>query len=95
MDANVRLLIWFDRVLDFGYGVLVDVSLGNLPRMVTSRSKDRQNYDSRLLNKREVKIATVEMAIFSIYLTVCRLNKDYLMIKSYKFCSSFLGKKLD
>ena len=73
MDANVRLLIWFDRVLDFGYGVLVDVSLGNLPRMVTSRSKDRQNYDSRLLNKREVKIATVEMAIFSIYLTVCRL----------------------
>ena len=82
-------------MLDFEHGSLVDAQLGNFPRVVTSRSIDRQNSDNRLLTKREVKIATVEMAVFSIYLTVFRLNKDYLMIKSYKFYSSFLGKKLD
>ena len=55
--------MWFDRGLDFGHGSLVDAQLGNLPRVVTSRSLDRQTSDNRLLSKREVKIATVEWAI--------------------------------
>ena len=55
--------MWFDRGLDFGDGSLVDVQLVNLPRVVTSRSQDRQSLDSRLMSKREVKISAVERAI--------------------------------
>ena len=42
VDADVNLHMWFDRGLDFGHGSLVDASLGNLPRVVTSRSQDTQ-----------------------------------------------------
>ena len=58
--------MWFDRGLDFGHGSLVDAQIGNLPRVVTSRSLDRQTSDNRLLSKREVKTATVEMAISAL-----------------------------
>ena len=61
--ADASLHMWFDRGLDFGHGSLVDAQLGNLPRVVTSRSLDRQTSDNRLLSKREVKIASVELAI--------------------------------
>ena len=63
VDADASLKMWFDRGLDFGHGSLVDAQLGNLPRVVTSRSQDTQKTDNRLLSKREVKIATVEWAI--------------------------------
>ena len=66
VDADSSLQMWFDRGLDFGHGSLVDAQLGNLPRVVTSRSQDTQSTDSRLLSKREVKIATVEMAISAL-----------------------------
>ncbi|MDC1172861.1 hypothetical protein OAU04_07860 [Alphaproteobacteria bacterium] len=36
--ADASLKMWFDRGLDFGHGSLVDAQLGNLPRVVTSRS---------------------------------------------------------
>ena len=58
--------MWFERGLDFGHGSLVDAQLGNLPRVVTSRSLDRQTSDNQLLSKREVKISTVEMAISAL-----------------------------
>ena len=58
--------MWFDRGLDFGHGSLVDAQLGNLPRVVTSRSQDRQSPDSRLMSKREVKIAALERAISAL-----------------------------
>ena len=58
--------IWFDRGLDFGHGSLVDTQLGNLPRVVTSASQDTQNSDSRLMSRREVKIAAVEWAISAL-----------------------------
>ena len=58
--------IWFARGLDFGHGSLVDTQLGNLPRVVTSRSQDTQNSDSRLMSKREVKIFAVEWAISAL-----------------------------
>ena len=58
--------MWFDRGLDFGHGSLVDAQLGNLPRVVTSRSQDTQNSDSRLMSKREVKIAALERAISAL-----------------------------
>jgi len=60
-DANLQ--IWFDRDLDFGHGSLIDSSLGNLPRLVTSRSIDKQGDDSRIVKKIDVKISVVERAI--------------------------------
>ena len=66
VEADASLHMWFDRGLDFGHGSLVDAQLGNLPRVVTSRSFDRQTSDNRLLSKREVKIAAVEWAISAL-----------------------------
>ena len=73
--ADVSLHMWFDRGLDFGHGSLVDAQLGNLPRVVTSRSLDRQTTDGRLMSKREVKIAAVEWAI-SALLAVEPVDKE-------------------
>jgi hypothetical protein len=60
-DATLQM--WFDRTLDFGHGSLIDSSLGNLPRLVTSRSIDKQSDDSRIVKKIDVKISAVERAI--------------------------------
>ena len=64
--ADASLHMWFDRGLDFGHGSLIDAQLGNLPRVITSRSLDRQTTDSRLMSRREVKIAAVEWAISAL-----------------------------
>ena len=66
VDADASLHMWFDRGLDFGHRSLVDAQLGNLPRVITSRSLDRQTTDSRLMSKREVKIAAVQYAISAL-----------------------------
>jgi hypothetical protein len=64
--ADASLQIWFDRHLDFGHGSLIAASLGNLPRLVTSRSIEKLRDDSRLVKKIDVKISVVERAINSI-----------------------------
>ena len=64
--ADASLQIWFDRNLDFGHGSLIDASLGNLPRLVTSRSIEKQHDDSRILQKLDVKIGVLERAIDNI-----------------------------
>ena len=64
--ADASLQIWFDRNLDFEHGSLIDASLGNLPRLVTSRSIEKLSDDSRLVKKIDVKISVVECAIYSI-----------------------------
>jgi len=64
--ADASLQIWFDRNLDFGHGSLIDASLGNLPRLVTSRSIEKQHDDSRIVKKLDVKIGVVERAIDNI-----------------------------
>ena len=69
MDADASLDMWFDRGLDFVRGSLVDAQLGNLLRIVTSRSIDRQATDSWLMSRREVKTVTVEIAM-SVFPTV-------------------------
>ena len=53
--ADASLQIWFDRHLDFEHGSLIDASLGNLPRLVTSRSIEKLTNDSRLVKKIDVK----------------------------------------
>ena len=47
-DSTLR--IWFDRELDFGHGSLIDASIANLPRIVTSRSIDKKRGDIRLVS---------------------------------------------
>ena len=64
--ADASLQIWFDRHLDFEHGSLIDESFGNLTRLVTSRSIEKQHDDSRILKKLDVKIGVVERAIDSI-----------------------------
>jgi hypothetical protein len=64
--ADASLQIWFDRNLDFAHGSLIDASLGNLPRLVTSRSIEKLSDDSRLVKKIDVKISVVERAIDNI-----------------------------
>jgi len=39
--ADASLQIWFDRNLDFEHGSLIDASLENLPRLITSRSIEK------------------------------------------------------
>jgi hypothetical protein len=68
--ADASLQIWFDRNLDFGHGSLIDASLGNLPRLVTSRSIEKQHDDSRTVKKLDAKIGVVERAINNIGRTV-------------------------
>ena len=63
--ADASLYTWFAKGVDLGHGGLVDSQLGNLPRVITSRSLDRLN-TSRLISKREVKIAAVEWAISAL-----------------------------
>ena len=68
--------IWFDRHLDFGHGSLIDASLGNLPRLVTSRSIEKLSDDSRLMKKIDIKISVVERAIHSIGRDTAPASKD-------------------
>ena len=66
VQYDASLQIWFDRELDFGHGSLVDASIGNLPRIVTSRSIDKKRGDIRLASKQSVKLAVVERAMHNI-----------------------------
>ena len=74
--ADASLQIWFDRHLDFAHGSLIDASLGNLPRLVTSRSIEKLCDDSRLVKKIDVKIGVVERAIYSIGRDTAVPSKD-------------------
>ena len=82
--ADASLQIWFDRNLDFGHGGLIDASLGNLPRLVTSRSIEKLSDDSRLVKKIDVKISVVERAIYSIGRDTAVPSKgDRLMLEKF------------
>tara|TARA_B110000091_G_C13572736_1_gene373175 strand:+ start:46 stop:351 length:306 start_codon:yes stop_codon:yes gene_type:complete len=65
-DADTSLQICFNRNLNFGHVSLIDASLGNLPRLVTSRSIEKQPEDSRIVKKLDLKIGVVEQAINNI-----------------------------
>ena len=66
VQHDASLQIWFDREIDFGHGSLIDASIGNLPRIVTSRSIDKKRGDIRLARKQSVKLAVVERAMHNI-----------------------------
>lgn len=73
---DVSLQTWFDRELDFGHGSLIDASIGNLPRIVTSRSIDKKRGDIRLASKQSVKLAVVERAMHNIGRDAAPASKD-------------------
>ncbi|MDC1252399.1 hypothetical protein N8Z46_02940 [Amylibacter sp.] len=82
--ADASLQIWFDRHLDFEHGSLIDASFGNLPRLVTSRSIEKQHHDSRILKKLDVKLGVVERAIDSIGRDIAVPSKgDSFMLKKF------------
>ena len=82
--ADASLQIWFDRSLDFAHGSLIDANLGNLPRLVTSRSIEKLSNDSRLQKKIDVKISVVERAIHSIGRDAeVSSNGDNLMLEKF------------
>ena len=82
--ADASLQIWFDRNLDFDLGSLIDASLGNLPRLVISRSIEKLRGDSRLVKKIDVKISVVERAIYSIGRdTAVPSNGDSFMLEKF------------
>lgn len=66
VTADPSLQLWFDRELDFAHGSLIDANLSSLPRLVASRSTEKQRSDTRLMNKREVKLNLVERAMQAI-----------------------------
>ena len=76
VQHDASLQIWFDRELDFGHGSLVDTSIGNLPRIVTSRSIDKKRGDIRLASKQSVKLAVVERAMHNIGRDAAPASKD-------------------
>ena len=76
VQYDASLQIWFDRELDFGHGSMIDASIGNLPRIVTSRSIDKKRGDIRLASKQSVKLAVVETAIYSIGRDAAPASKD-------------------
>jgi hypothetical protein len=66
VTADPSLQLWFDRELDFTHGSLIDANLSSLPRLVTSRSNEKQRGDIRTMSKREVKLSVVERALQTI-----------------------------
>lgn len=63
-DSSLR--VWFDRDISFELGGELSANSNSLPRLVTSRSHEKQREDSRIVSKRNVKLAVVERAIHSI-----------------------------
>ena len=61
-DSSI-IHIWLDRGLDFEADGGLGLTPAAMPRLVTSRSLEKQRSDTRLRSKRNIKIAVVEMAI--------------------------------
>ena len=66
LHYNGYLRIWFDRDISFGTGSDLSADIVSLPRLVTSRSNERLNEDSRIANKQDVKLSVVERVIHNI-----------------------------
>ena len=63
-DSSLR--VWFDRDISFQVGSHLSADIVSLPRLVTSRSHEKLDSDSRITNKQNVKLAVVERAVYNI-----------------------------
>ena len=59
-------VFWFDRGISFAVGEGLGADIVSLPRLVTSRSNEKLNKDSRITGKQSVKLTAVEPVIDSI-----------------------------
>ena len=66
LHSDSSLRGWFDRDISFEVGGDLSADIVSLPRLVTSRSHEKLNDDSRLTSKQSVKLAVVERAMYSI-----------------------------
>ena len=66
LHYNGYLRIWFDRDINFEPGSDLSADIVSLPRLVTSRSNERLNEDSRITSKKSVKLTVVERVIHNI-----------------------------
>ena len=76
LHSDSSLRVWFDRDINFEVGGDLSADIVSLPRLVTSRSHDKLNDDSRLTSKQSVKLAVVETAIYSIGRDAAPASKD-------------------
>jgi len=63
VHSNPYLQTWFDRELNFSADDGLSADVSSLPRLVTSRSLERQRTDGRIVSKQAVKLSVVERAI--------------------------------
>ena len=73
-DSSLR--VWFDRDISFEVGGDLSADIVSLPRLVTSRSHEKLNDDSRVTSKRSVKLAVVERAMHNIDRDAAPASKD-------------------
>ena len=73
-DNSLR--IWFDRDISFEVGGDLSADIVSLPRLVTSRSSEKLNDDSRLTSKKSVKLTVVERAMHNIGRETAPASKD-------------------
>ena len=73
-DSSLR--VWFDRHINFEVGGDLSADIVSLPRLVTSRSHEKMNDDSRLTSKQSVKLAVVERAMHNIGREAAPTSKD-------------------
>ena len=73
-DNSLR--IWFDRDISFEVGGDLSADIVSLPRLVTSRSSEKLNDDSRLTSKQSVKLTVVERAMYNIGRDAMPATKD-------------------
>ena len=66
LHYDSSLCVWFDRDISFGVGGDLSADIVSLPRLVTSRSHEKLNNDSRFTSKQSVKLAVVERAMHNI-----------------------------
>jgi hypothetical protein len=76
LHYDSSLLVWFDRDISFEVGSDLSADIDSLPRLVTSRSHEKQKEDSRITNKQSVKLAVVERAMHNIGRETVPVSKD-------------------
>jgi len=73
-DSTLR--VWFDRDISFEVGGDLSADIVSLPRLVTSRSHEKQKEDSRITNKQSIKFVVVERAMHNIGRGAAPASKD-------------------
>ena len=76
LHYNNSLRIWFDRDISFEIGGDLSADIVSLPRLVTSRSSEKLNDNSRLISKQRVKLTAVERVMYNISRDETPASKD-------------------